>query len=99
MGEADVGGANVRFTPESGHVRCNSVCPLCAKSGHRFKFFDHLSARASRIKVAASRVETACRHFEPFASEKETNGLTVINPAFGRPEPYLFRPELCRRIQ
>jgi hypothetical protein len=25
---------NVRFTPESGHVQCNSVCPLCAKSGH-----------------------------------------------------------------
>jgi hypothetical protein len=25
----------VRFTPESGHVRCNSVCPLSANSGHR----------------------------------------------------------------
>ena len=24
---------NVRFTPESGHVQCNSLCPLCAKSG------------------------------------------------------------------
>src|SRR5215471_5131786 len=24
----------VRFTPESGPVRCNSVCPLWAKSGH-----------------------------------------------------------------
>jgi hypothetical protein len=23
-----------RFTPESGHVQCNSECPLCAKSGH-----------------------------------------------------------------
>jgi hypothetical protein len=25
---------DVRFTPESGHVQCNSVCPLCANSGH-----------------------------------------------------------------
>ena len=25
---------DVRFTPNSGHVQCNSVCPLCAKSGH-----------------------------------------------------------------
>ena len=26
--------ADVCFTPESGHVQCNSVCPLCANSGH-----------------------------------------------------------------
>src|SRR5262245_42983615 len=26
---------DVRFTPESGHVRCNSGCPLWANSGHR----------------------------------------------------------------
>ena len=25
--------ADVRFTPESGHVQCNSACPLCANSG------------------------------------------------------------------
>jgi hypothetical protein len=25
---------HVRFTPESGHVRCNSGCPLWANSGH-----------------------------------------------------------------
>jgi hypothetical protein len=25
----------VRFTPESGHVRCTSSCPLSANSGHR----------------------------------------------------------------
>ena len=24
-----------RFPPESGHVRCNYGCPLCANSGHR----------------------------------------------------------------
>src|SRR5262249_35025899 len=25
---------HVRFTPESGHLRCTSACPLWAKSGH-----------------------------------------------------------------
>ena len=30
------------FTPESGHVQCNSVCPLCANSGHP----DHLLSSA-----------------------------------------------------
>ena len=27
-------GHDVRFTPESGHVRCTILCPLCANSGH-----------------------------------------------------------------
>src|SRR5215467_7722587 len=31
---------HVRFTPESGHVRCNEGCPLWANSGHHL--FDHL---------------------------------------------------------
>ena len=33
--KADICSAStyVRFTPNSGHVRCNSVCPLCANSG------------------------------------------------------------------
>ena len=26
--------ASVRFTPNSGHVQCNSICPLSATSGH-----------------------------------------------------------------
>jgi hypothetical protein len=31
---------NVRFTPESGHVRCTSQCPVCAKADivNRIKF-------------------------------------------------------------
>ena len=29
---------NVRFAPESGHVQCNSLCLLCANSGHRRQF-------------------------------------------------------------
>jgi hypothetical protein len=32
---------DVRFTPESGHVRCISSCPLRAISGHH-ALFDHL---------------------------------------------------------
>ncbi|MGB9260656.1 MAG: hypothetical protein WCB55_10955, partial [Pseudolabrys sp.] len=27
--------ADVRFTPNSGNVQCNSACPLSANSGHR----------------------------------------------------------------
>jgi hypothetical protein len=27
--------SHVRFTPKSGHVRCTSLCPLWADSGHR----------------------------------------------------------------
>ena len=26
--------SHVRFTPNSGHVRCKERCPLCANSGH-----------------------------------------------------------------
>ena len=34
--EADIAPVdnNVRFAPESGHVRCTSPCPLWANSGH-----------------------------------------------------------------
>ena len=35
------GQRNVSFTPNSGHVQCNSVCPLSANSGHN-QLFDHL---------------------------------------------------------
>ena len=38
---------HVRFTPESGHLRCNKGCPLCAKSGHRAAYSITSSARAS----------------------------------------------------
>ena len=27
-------GQKQTFTPNSGHVRCNLACPLCANSGH-----------------------------------------------------------------
>src|SRR5262249_38534028 len=41
--KADIRAAksHVRFTPESGHVRCSSRCPLWAKGGH-LQLIDHL---------------------------------------------------------
>jgi hypothetical protein len=37
--------SDVRFTPESGHVRCSYGCPLWAKSGHiRPKMYPSYSA-------------------------------------------------------
>jgi len=35
---------HVRFTPKSGHVQCNSECPLSANSGHPGVLFDNLVA-------------------------------------------------------
>src|SRR6516165_4556457 len=38
---------DVRFTPESRHVRCSSPCLLWANSGHRAASFDHLVRAAT----------------------------------------------------
>ena len=38
---------HVRFTPETGHVRCTRRCLLCANSGHRLGYSITSSARAS----------------------------------------------------
>jgi hypothetical protein len=53
---ADICGAkrHVRFTPNSGHVQCTSLCPLCANSGlmqrsKRRNYSISLSARASSV--------------------------------------------------
>jgi hypothetical protein len=43
---------HVRFTPESGHVQCNSACPLSANSGHgdvKRAFENALSAGESLV--------------------------------------------------
>ena len=37
---------DVRFTPKSGHVQCNSVCPLWANSGH---CCDHVATTLDRL--------------------------------------------------
>ena len=42
---------HVRFAPESGHVRCNSICPLWAKKRTSSDLFDHLvSAILDRLR-------------------------------------------------
>ena len=41
--------SHVCFTPESGHVRRNEGCPLCANSGHARQFlFNHLIGARER---------------------------------------------------
>ena len=44
---------HVRFTPNSGHVRCKSKCPLCAKSGHSC-FIRSSGQRAAALAVSAA---------------------------------------------
>jgi hypothetical protein len=41
---------DVRFAPNSGHVQCNSVCPLWAKSGHGY---DIISFRTPLLNSGA----------------------------------------------
>src|SRR5262245_39121131 len=43
---------HVRFTPESGHVRCKHQCPLWAKSGHHKAY----SITSSAISKNVSRI-------------------------------------------
>ena len=43
---------HVRFTPKSGHVRCNLGCPLWANSGHQAV---HSSSRSITIACKGSR--------------------------------------------
>ena len=55
--KADMCGAkcHVRFTPESGHVQCNSACPLSANSGHC-----QLSVSVSPTQLKRSRLFDSC---------------------------------------
>ena len=53
-----------RFTPESGYVRCTSLCLLCANSGHRgrLRLFGEQRGRARQNypdfgEVALSRID------------------------------------------
>src|SRR4029077_317663 len=49
--KADICSANshVRFTPESGHVRCKEGCPLCANSGHSVSYSITSLARTRKL--------------------------------------------------
>jgi hypothetical protein len=37
------------FTPNSGHLRRTSLCPLCANSGHRPDLLDHLICTQQKL--------------------------------------------------
>ena len=50
---------HVRFTPESGHVRCNERCPLWARSGHSdisAKYRSELAALVLAFREVAATV-------------------------------------------
>jgi hypothetical protein len=62
---ADIGTKpnDVRFAPESGHVRCTRLCPLCANSGH-----SRMTAQKQKDRLAwrPLRNLTRLRLFLPF---------------------------------
>ena len=49
---------HVRFTPESGHVQCNSACPLSANSGHRDGHWRSGSKAAARGRITLISVNS-----------------------------------------
>jgi hypothetical protein len=63
--------SHIRFTPESGHVHCTSVCPLCAKSRHA-QLLDIISTLFAQAKV----------RFVPKADSCSTAKLT-LGDSFG----------------
>src|SRR5262252_9865763 len=78
---------HVCFTPESGHVRCNSSCLLWAKSGHRTASFDHLvRARLHRRRHADAKRLSGFEIDDQFKLgclyDRQFSGIfTVENPA------------------
>jgi hypothetical protein len=48
---------DVRFTPESGHVRCNWGCPLWAKSGPKSLRADEYRMLADSLHCAETRLK------------------------------------------
>ena len=51
----EAGAPNVRFTPESGHVRCTRRCPLSANSGHSTCFANRYTSRVWTSRLRHSR--------------------------------------------
>ena len=51
---------HVRFTPESGHVQCNSACPLSANTGHLERYSTLLKLVAIRGNVWCAGHIIAC---------------------------------------
>ena len=72
---------HVRFTPESGHVRCTSACPLSANSGHRLLFHAELFAPPKSSPIVATQVPMA-----PIVRPRGVR-VTVIAPIVVRLPP------------
>ena len=53
---------HVRFTPNSGHVQCNSACPLCANSGHPTTLRKPIIPGGACILNCARALRFAARH-------------------------------------
>ena len=53
--------AHVRFTPESGHVQCNSACLLCANRWGNRPRKPHPAVSRSRIKQTCCGMRDLCR--------------------------------------
>jgi hypothetical protein len=51
--------SHVCFTPESGHVRCNSGCPLRANSGHAPGLIELMVLRPTQEIIGRSLQEAA----------------------------------------
>jgi len=63
--EADICSAigHVRFTPESGHVRCKTKCPLWANSGHQRAKRKTASRRSLELANPDARPQSSlCGH-------------------------------------
>jgi hypothetical protein len=67
VSQADISQCNrhVRFTPKSGHVRCNLECPLWAISGHRqsSKKKDRLAAISPKFVLMFNQAASAAVFF------------------------------------
>ncbi|MGA8998942.1 MAG: hypothetical protein WB463_13765, partial [Pseudolabrys sp.] len=65
--------SHVRFTPNSGHVRRNVGCPLCANSGH--SPIVGSTGRSPKMRNGEPPLATRCR-LKFVAVEKATNSET-----------------------
>ena len=77
---------DVRFTPKSGHMQCNSVCPLCANSGHFFGLRGVDRDLRPFFRLVLSRDEMSNRWLT--ATQKTPNGF--LEHAIGVCYPFML---------
>ena len=82
---------HVRFTPESGHVRCKQGCPLCANSGTYApqqiynKTWPVLQGPATIAKLASTALlsSKAVEQPVPAGAAEVALAATAVGPARG----------------